>query len=114
MIDLTLTQPSTLGSSLTTGNALITSHPPTTSTLQSSTLTLATQLPQGASQAHTFTVTNTNDIGNGSLRQAILNANADSAKNPTAVDVINFNLGTGAHTITLTSATLDITALSLC
>src|SRR5579883_273241 len=68
----------------------------------------------GSSQAtHTFTVTNVNDHGAGSLRQAILNANADSVKNPKTVDIINFNLGTGTHTITLTSADLDITAKNL-
>jgi len=46
--------------------------------------------------AATFTVTNTNDSGAGSLRQAILDANA----NPGA-DTIAFNIpGAGVHTIT--------------
>jgi S-layer homology domain len=46
--------------------------------------------------AATFTVTNTNDSGAGSLRQAILDANA----NP-GVDTIVFNIpGAGVHTIT--------------
>ncbi len=44
----------------------------------------------------TFTVTNTNDSGNGSLRQAILDANATPG-----ADVIAFNIpGAGPHTIT--------------
>jgi predicted outer membrane repeat protein len=84
------------------------------STLQTSPLNLTAQPLQGASQTtHTFTVTNINDSGAGSLRQAILNANADSLTNPNVADVINFNLGTGAHTITLTSTNLDITAKNL-
>jgi hypothetical protein len=46
--------------------------------------------------AATFTVTNTNDSGAGSLRQAILDANA----NP-GLDTIAFDIpGTGVHTIT--------------
>jgi len=46
--------------------------------------------------ASTFTVTNTNDSGAGSLRQAILDANA----NP-GLDTIAFNItGSGVHTIT--------------
>ncbi len=46
--------------------------------------------------AATFTVTNTNDSGAGSLRQAILDANA----NP-GLDTIAFNIpGPGVHTIT--------------
>jgi hypothetical protein len=50
--------------------------------------------------ASTFTVTNTNDSGPGSLRQAILDANA----NPGA-DSITFNIpGPGPHTISPTSA----------
>jgi hypothetical protein len=45
--------------------------------------------------ATTFTVSNTNDSGPGSLRQAILDANA----NP-GLDTINFNIpGAGVHTI---------------
>ena len=44
--------------------------------------------------AATFTVTNTNDSGSGSLRQAILDANA----NP-GMDVIGFAIGSGARTI---------------
>ena len=43
----------------------------------------------------TFIVTNTNDSGNGSLREAMTMAN-DSA----GIDTINFNIpGTGPHTI---------------
>lgn len=47
----------------------------------------------------TFTVTNTNDSGAGSLRQAILDANANG--NPADMDVISFNIpGGDVHTIT--------------
>ena len=50
--------------------------------------------------ADTFTVTNTNDSGAGSLRQAILDANAKDG-----ASVINFNIpGSGVHTIKPTSA----------
>jgi hypothetical protein len=45
--------------------------------------------------AATFTVTNANDSGAGSLRQAILDANATPG-----FDTINFNIGSGAQTIT--------------
>ena len=53
-------------------------------------------LATGSAHASTtFTVTNTNDSGAGSLRQAILDANAT-----TGADTINFAIpGTGAHTI---------------
>ena len=52
----------------------------------------------------TYTVTNTNDSGAGSLRQAILDANANGG-----ADTINFNIsGTGVHTINLLSS-LSIT-----
>src|SRR5437773_3558001 len=46
----------------------------------------------------TFTVLNTNDSGAGSLRQAILNANAAAGS-----DVIQFSIGSGAQTISPTS-----------
>ncbi|MFO0868130.1 MAG: DUF4347 domain-containing protein [Pirellulales bacterium] len=53
----------------------------------------------------TFTVTNTNDSGAGSLRQALLNANSLSG-----ADTIAFNiLGTGPHTINVLSALPTIT-----
>src|SRR4051794_36290755 len=53
----------------------------------------------------TFTVLNTNDDGSGSLRQAILNANANSG-----ADVIQFNVvGSGVHTIAPTSPLPAIT-----
>lgn len=46
--------------------------------------------------AATFSVTNTNDSGAGSLRQAILNANSSAG-----ADLINFSIsGAGTHTIT--------------
>lgn len=55
--------------------------------------------------AATYTVLNTNDAGTGSLRQAILNANANAG-----ADVINFNIpGVGVKTITLLSAMQQIT-----
>lgn len=55
---------------------------------------------------NTFTVTNTNDSGAGSLRQAILDANA-----ATGVDAINFDAGVFStpQTITLTGGELLIT-----
>ncbi|MCP5184674.1 MAG: DUF4347 domain-containing protein, partial [Pseudomonadales bacterium] len=53
----------------------------------------------------TFTVTNTNDSGAGSLRQAILDANANGG-----ADIINFNIaGTGPHIINLSTSLPDIT-----
>ena len=53
-----------------------------------------------------FTVTNTNDSGPGSLREAILGANANAGQN----DTIVFNIpGAGVHTISPTSALPDIT-----
>ena len=48
----------------------------------------------------TYTVINTNDSGAGSLRQLILDANANAG-----ADTINFNItGTGVHTINVASA----------
>jgi len=53
-----------------------------------------------------FTVSNTSDSGSGSLRQAILDANA----NPTGIDLIVFDIsGPGPHTITPGSALPTIT-----
>jgi len=53
----------------------------------------------------TYTVTNTNDSGAGSLRQAISDANANAG-----TDNISFNIaGTGVHTITLSSALPTLT-----
>ncbi|MBN9697137.1 MAG: DUF4347 domain-containing protein, partial [Zoogloea sp.] len=54
---------------------------------------------------NTYTVTNTADSGAGSLRQAILNANANSG-----ADIINFAItGTQVHTITLNSILPNLT-----
>src|SRR5215207_2961588 len=47
-----------------------------------------------AAFAATFTVTNTNDSGAGSLRQAILDANATAG-----LDTISFSIGSGVQTI---------------
>ncbi len=52
----------------------------------------------------TFTVTNTNDSGAGSLRQAIIDANALAG-----ADIITFNIGTGTQTINLSSVLPTIT-----
>ena len=58
-----------------------------------------------ASGPQTFTVTNTNDSGAGSLRQAIIDANTNSG-----ADIIDFNIaGTTAHTINLSSVLPNIT-----
>src|SRR2546425_8526839 len=51
-----------------------------------------------------FTVINTNDAGAGSLRQAILDAN-----NSPGADVINFQIGQGAPTISLSSSLPEVT-----
>src|SRR6185437_6651790 len=56
--------------------------------------------------AANFTVTNTNDDGPGSLRNAIVNANLNSS----FANVINFNIpGSGVKTITLLSPLPTIT-----
>ncbi|HEX6709726.1 MAG TPA: hypothetical protein VF068_05285 [Rubrobacter sp.] len=53
--------------------------------------------------ADTFTVTNTNDSGTGSLRQAVADAGANSGK-----DTVTFDIpGAGPHTIQL-SGTIDV------
>jgi len=47
-----------------------------------------------------FTVTNTNDIGPGSLRQAIFDSNVNPPPPPGTTNLITFNIsGTGVHTI---------------
>ena len=70
--------------------------------------TLAASLMLAAKAAHastTFTVINTNDSGAGSLRQAILDANATPG-----ADVINFNIpGSGVQTIAPTTKLPQIT-----
>src|SRR6188474_1521057 len=63
-------------------------------------------------RATTFTVTNTNDSGAGSLRQAI----NDAAAAPSAAhdNVVAFNIaGTGVHTIRPTSALPPIKDLTI-
>ena len=52
----------------------------------------------------TFTVTNTNDEGSGSLRQAIINAN-----NRNGADKITFDSSLSGSTINLTSGEIRIT-----
>lgn len=57
-------------------------------------------LTSGRASAATFVVTNANDSGPGSLRQAILNAN-----NQAGADVITFNIpGIGPFVITVASS----------
>jgi hypothetical protein len=58
-------------------------------------LALAAGLVQSAVGAN-FTVTNTNDSGPGSLRQALLDANSSS---PGSSNSIAFNIGSGGHQI---------------
>ena len=56
---------------------------------------------EGRQMLSTFTVTNTNDSGAGSLRQAIVNSNGTSG----TTNAISFNIpGTGVETINLLSA----------
>ena len=56
---------------------------------------------EGRQMLSTFTVTNTNDSGAGSLRQAIVNSNGTSGN----TNAISFNIpGTGVETINLLSA----------
>ncbi|MCP3995380.1 MAG: DUF4347 domain-containing protein, partial [bacterium] len=56
----------------------------------------------------TYTVTNTNDSGAGSLRQAIIDANASAGTDNIFFDISDALVG-GAHTISLLSALPDIT-----
>jgi titin len=57
---------------------------------------------EGRQLLSTFTVTNVNDSGSGSLRQAILSSNASTGS---TVNTISFDIGTGgSETITLKSA----------
>jgi hypothetical protein len=66
---------------------------------------LAANLSLASASAATFTVTNVNDAGSGSLRQAIFDANASAG-----VDVINFSIpGSGVQTIAPLSQLPDIT-----
>jgi len=59
----------------------------------------------GEACAATFTVTNTNDAGAGSLRQAIIDGNAASAISAAHDTLIAFNIsGAGLHTIRPTSS----------
>ena len=62
----------------------------------------------GVSRATTFTVSNTNDTGAGSLRQALLSANADGSATAGSPHQINFSVPNGS-TITVVSPFLVIT-----
>jgi len=80
-------------------------------TLEFATGTIRTQLSpstfdrlQWSGALATFTVSNTNDAGAGSLRQAIIDANAAGG-----ADVIDFSIGSSARTITLASTLPTIT-----
>jgi parallel beta-helix repeat protein len=65
----------------------------------------ASVLAVSAARAAIFTVTNTDDSGAGSLRQAILDANANAG-----TDTIAFNIpGAGVHTISPLTAFANIT-----
>ena len=67
-------------------------------------------LSGGSASAATYTVTSTSDAGAGSLRQAILDANADSS----APHTIDFAIpGSGQHTISLQSNLPAITKQTL-
>jgi len=69
-------------------------------------IVLASLLMTAAARAATFTVTTTADSGAGSLRQAILDANAN-----VGADTIAFNIaGSGVHTITLASPLAPLTS----
>ena len=62
----------------------------------------------GIARATTFTVSNTNNSGAGSLRQAILSANADASATAASLHQINFTVPNGS-TITVISPFLVIT-----
>ena len=65
---------------------------------------------ESAAAQMTYTVTNTNNAGSGSLRQAILDANANANVDASTPDLIHFNIsGTGPFTISPTSALPTIT-----
>ena len=62
-----------------------------------------------AARATTFTVSNVNDAGAGSLRQAIISSNAAGGVNGVA-NIINFSFAGGTlRTLQLTTALPDIT-----
>ena len=74
--------------------------------MKASSLALALSLAAAAASAATFNVTNTSDSGAGSLRQAILDANAAGG-----ADTIAFNItGSGVHTIAPVTALPAITS----
>ena len=69
-------------------------------------LALAVIAAPAIARAATITVSNTNDSGTGSLRQAILTANATGA-----ADTIRFAIpGSGVHKILPTTALPEITS----
>ena len=83
----------------------------TTVTYDSSENAIAPKLIITYNLANVFTVSNINDSGAGSLRQAIIDANAQT--NSGSPDIISFDIPDalvgGAHTITLSSLLPDIT-----
>ena len=73
--------------------------------ISSATITTLWLLQSPVGQAANFTVTNTNDSGGGSLRQAILDANSSLG-----TDTIDFNIpGAGSHTVQPLSSLPTIT-----
>ncbi|MES2356469.1 MAG: DUF4347 domain-containing protein [Pseudomonadota bacterium] len=72
--------------------------------IESSTIVDAVAQADFHSVLATYTVTNTANSGAGSLRQAIINANANAG-----TDAISFSIGSGSQTIALTSALPTIT-----
>jgi Right handed beta helix region len=83
-----------------------TAAPQVTGLSVGSEITLARRPSTSARILATFSVTNTNDSGAGSLRQAILDANGSAG-----ADSITFAIGTGPQTIAPTSALPTITDL---
>jgi len=69
------------------------------------------QLAEPLPAQMTYTVINTNDAGSGSLRQAIIDANAHTNLDASTPDLIHFNItsGTGPFTISPLSALPTIT-----
>ncbi len=85
--------------------------PPNSQTVEDNSSTIETQIAFGlhfqesyGGLLATYTVTNTNDSGAGSFRQAIIDANSNAG-----ADTITFNISSGYQTINLTSLLPQIT-----